>query len=530
MALFLSAQFAYAQDSLNVNSLGRLTYPNTGLNDVWGYADANGNEYALVGAVTGFSVVDVTDPSNPTEKVFIPGASSVWRDMKTWDHYAYVIHDSYSGNSDGIMIVDMDSVNQTVPKFKRWYPVISVDTVTYIYDRSHNIYVDENGVLYVFGASIANGGALMFDLTQDPENPTYLGIFDDFYLHDGMVRGDTLWGSAIYAGQLLIVDVLNKTSPSIIGSTSTPNTFTHNAWISDDNNTVYTTDERSGAFITAYDVSDPSTIQELDRIQVSYDSAVVIPHNTHVYGDFLVTSYYTAGLHIVDATLPNVLIETAYYDTSPLTGGGFQGAWGAYPYLPSGNILVTDRQRGLFVLNTDYPRACYFTGLVKDSLTGNSLVGAQLTFQNANLSASTDIFGEFATGILNGGNYQIVVSRAGYRNDTIMVNLSSGVEVQRTIALLPFNFSIDENSLLQELDVSPNPSKNQFTIAINEGIIGGMAELTVRSINGQVLMNQKIDLSNRSFTLDHNLKPGSYVLSLKNDQQEFQPTKILVIE
>ena len=24
--------------------------------------------------------------------------------------------------------------------------------------------------------------------------PTILGIFDDFYLHDGMVRGDTLWG------------------------------------------------------------------------------------------------------------------------------------------------------------------------------------------------------------------------------------------------------------------------------------------------------------------------------------------------
>ncbi|MFQ3268918.1 MAG: hypothetical protein ACI9B2_000720, partial [Flavobacteriales bacterium] len=31
----------------------------------------------------------------------------------------------------------------------------------------------------------------------------------------------------------------------------------------------------------------------------------------------------------------------------------FSGAWGAYPYLPSGNILVTDRQEGLHILSID---------------------------------------------------------------------------------------------------------------------------------------------------------------------------------
>ena len=40
----------------------------------------------------------------------------------------------------------------------------------------------------------------------------------------------------------------------------------------------------------------------------------------------------------------------AFYDTWPGSSGGFSGAWGVYPYLPSGNILVSDISSGLFIL------------------------------------------------------------------------------------------------------------------------------------------------------------------------------------
>ena len=104
----------------------------------------------------------------------------------------------------------------------------------------------------------------------------------------------------------------------------TPNAFCHNIWFSDDNQTVYTTDEKTGAFVVSYDVSDLANIAELDRIRTGiFDPTKVIPHNTHVYGDFLVTSYYTSGLQIVDASRPDILVETAYYDTSPFQGDGF---------------------------------------------------------------------------------------------------------------------------------------------------------------------------------------------------------------
>ena len=323
--------------------VGNLPY-SQGTNDIWGYADGS-SEYALVGTVTGFSVVDVTNPSNPIELFFIEGSSSTWRDIKTWGKYAYVTTEA----EDGLLIVDLSDLSGQ----------------TYVYTQeffltSHNIYIDENGYAYIFGADTGNGGAIILDLTIDPMNPTIAGIFDDYYLHDGMVRGDTLWGSAIYAGVFSVIDVSDKSNPSIMSSYPTSCQFTHNAWISDDNNYLFTTDETSGCYIGSYDVSDIYNIQEIDLVQEwTGDGAYgqqeeVIPHNTHVFGDYLVTSYYTSGVTIIDASDPFNLIEVAYYDTSPSSGGSFDGCWGAYPYLPSGLILATDQQEGLFVLHTPY--------------------------------------------------------------------------------------------------------------------------------------------------------------------------------
>jgi hypothetical protein len=50
------------------------------------------------------------------------------------------------------------------------------------------------------------------------------------------------------------------------------------------------------------------------------------------------------------------LIEVASYDTyAPSDADTFNGAWNIYPYLPSGNILVSDIDGGLFVLRANLP-------------------------------------------------------------------------------------------------------------------------------------------------------------------------------
>ena len=117
--------------------------------------------------------------------------------------------------------------------------------------------------------------------------------------------------------------------------------FTHNAWVSDDGNYVFTTDETSDAYIGSYDISSVSNIQEVDRIQ-SNPGSNSIPHNTHVDGDFLVTSWYRDGTTVHDISDPTNLVQVAYYDSYSGSGNGFDGCWGTYPFLPSGNIISSD--------------------------------------------------------------------------------------------------------------------------------------------------------------------------------------------
>ena len=376
-----------AQTSLNTTLLGNYPYTElkeysslsgeTILNDIWGYVDEAGREYALVGAREGFSVVDVTDPANPDPKFFIPGPYSTWRDVKTWGHYAYVTHDNWSaGLPQGLLIVDLsDMTGQTYTTFRPNLPQGQLN-------RAHNIYIDENGVIYLFGAD--TGGTPMFDADGvDPMVPQYLGSFDDYYLHDGMARDNILWGSAIYEGVFSAIDVSNKEFPQVIGSHETPGVFTHNCWISDDGNTLFTTDEVSNGFVGAYDVSDLDNISELDRIQSS-PGYNVIPHNSHVFGDYVVTSYYRDGLHVLDGSRPHNMIEVANYDTSEYEGSGFNGAWGAYPYLPSGNVLISDMEEGLFIFRVDYQKGCYLEGNVTDATTGAALDNVFVSIEGHN--------------------------------------------------------------------------------------------------------------------------------------------------
>ena len=90
--LFLMPLLLHAQSDRNVELLGHLDFPQA-VSDVWGFADGNDNEYALVGLLDGIAIVEVSDPANPTQVAFIPGPEAPpfgTRDIKTYSHYAYV--------------------------------------------------------------------------------------------------------------------------------------------------------------------------------------------------------------------------------------------------------------------------------------------------------------------------------------------------------------------------------------------------------------------------------------------------------
>ena len=256
----------FSQNSLNMSLLGEYDYPNSQGNDIWGWVSPDGSEYALVGLTDGFSVVNVTDPLNPTEEFFIADLNSIWRDVKTWGHFAYVTTEEDAG----LLIVDLSDMSGNTYYHKTVFSNPNGSSVEFT--AAHNIYIDENGIAYIFGASsntssFPTNGAIFLDLTIDPINPIYVGEWDDYYVHDGMARGDTLYLGCIYEGDMYVVDVSDKANPQNLGNVSTPNNFTHNAWVSDNGDFVFTTDEKPDAYIGSYDISDLNNIQEVDRIQ-----------------------------------------------------------------------------------------------------------------------------------------------------------------------------------------------------------------------------------------------------------------------
>ncbi len=396
--LLFPPQSGKAQQNLDL--VGYLPYA-AELSNIWGYVAPGGREYAVVGTFEGVSIVDLQDPENPVEVVFIPGPKSIWRELKVWGDHAYVTNET----GGGLAIIDLGNLP------------LSADTTSYRGRglwTAHTLFIDSNGVAYVYGANIDNGGATMLDLTVDPESPVFLGAYTNRYVHDGFVRGDTLWAAEIKVGEFSVVDVSNKAAPVVLGSQKTPIGLTHNSWLSDDGATLAISEEYPAGNIVTYDVRDPSDINELGRFRSNWETNI-IPHNVYYLSDWLVTSYYRDGVTLTDASRPNNLVGTGFFDTSPFSSDGeFNGCWGVYPYLPSGLILASDIEEGLFILRPQYKRAAYLEGTVRESLTGIPRIYSRVEIMGTNARQFiTDFTGEFRTGTADSGLFTVRVTASG---------------------------------------------------------------------------------------------------------------------
>jgi len=110
----------FAQN-MNVTFRAQLQYPNETLANICGYVDSLGNEYALVGAQKGMSIVDVTNPSAPVNLVQIPGPDNLWKEIKVRGKYAYVT----SEGGQGLQIINLSSLLNVAgiitAKFKQFH-------------------------------------------------------------------------------------------------------------------------------------------------------------------------------------------------------------------------------------------------------------------------------------------------------------------------------------------------------------------------------------------------------------------------
>jgi len=128
----------------NVELISNLDeHHSSGYNDIWGYVDPMGNEYALLGVRNGTSIIDLSDPVNPVEVAFIPGPQSVWRDIKVHGQYAYTVTER-TGSGQGLQIIDLSDLPNSATL---------VNTIDTWFNKAHNIFID-NGYAYVVGTVV----------------------------------------------------------------------------------------------------------------------------------------------------------------------------------------------------------------------------------------------------------------------------------------------------------------------------------------------------------------------------------------
>ena len=351
-------------------------------NDIWGFVDLNNQkEYALMGLRNATVVVDVSDPQVPVEVGSISGAASTWRDIKVYQYfdnstsrykaYAYVTTEA---NLQGIQILDLtDLPNQ----------VTLVATISE-FSTAHNIYLANvnyaNGTalpglspyIYVEGSNKSSGAFRVFNLT-DPINPSLetTAPAGTGYVHDAtsLVITDSRTSACSNAHNpcelfvdfneqtVDIWDMTDLTAPLMLSSTGYSGAnYTHSGWWSDDKMTIFIQDELDernlglNTTLRALDISDLSNPQIIGTYT---GQTAAIDHNGFTLGNYYYMSNYRRGLSVIDVSDPTNMKDVALFDTFSIpqeNSANFNGAWGTYPYLPSGNILVSDIEYGLFVV------------------------------------------------------------------------------------------------------------------------------------------------------------------------------------
>ncbi len=390
-----------------------------GANDIWGHVDLNDQrEYAIVGFRNGIVVVDLLDPENPRIVGRIAGQQTVWRDIKVfqrfdeanqvWQAFAYVTADSAS---KGTVIIDLNQLPNSISLINRDNTDISAHNV-YISNVDYSLGItnpNTSAQLHIGGSNQLGGSFRSYAL----DNPTSLqatytlpGATRNDYAHDlssltiSDSRATTQCVNAIAGTCLLILDFNENqlrlwdhsdTNTAVnLSNTAYPNvSYVHSGWWSEDRQFVFVhdeLDERDVGLNTTLRIFELSDLTAPTLAGIWTGPTTAIDHNGFVRGNRYYMSNYERGITVLDITDPATPVEVGNFDTFPSSDNTtFNGAWGVYPYLPSGIILASDINTGLYVL--------------RDNTTQSAV--SELSFSQA--TYTTD----------EGDNLEVIVNRTG---------------------------------------------------------------------------------------------------------------------
>lgn len=382
LAMCLGAQAQYAKN--NVRFLSRVSLsafsgsPSSG-SGCAGYISPSGKEYAIIGLRNGNAVVNITNPITPVIVGHIPGVNSQWHEVCVLGDFAYATTEG----GGGIQIIDLREVDQGIVSLAATYTgrgVSSGHTIQAI-PESKLIIINGGNMEAIPGNPNPQRGLRALDCS-DPVNPVEVGTWITKYVHDAIYVKRTTGPHAgkmiCYAfcangatGGLYIIDV--TTTPNAQGHnvpkmetlgfinyyanlTDLSKFYSHSGSLSPDGKYIYANDELDEMNGTSPDLS--THIINVENLNApTYAGRFINPinaidHNSMTQDGFLFLSAYKSGLRVYDMSVSGTLTESGFFDTYP-EGSGFQfsGAWGTWSGFPSGNVIISDINRGLFVVD-----------------------------------------------------------------------------------------------------------------------------------------------------------------------------------
>jgi choice-of-anchor B domain-containing protein len=370
-------------DLLAHMSLGEFSTNPATMSNLWGFVDLDDNrEYAVVGLSNATAVIDVTDPQNPREVGSVRGNANLWREVKVYQFfdaaagshrtYAYITTEA---SRSGLQVIELSGLPNTV----------SLANTVLDFQTSHTIYISNidyasnraipgrQAFIYIAGSNPNVGAYRIFNLANpvSPQRvtvaPTGAGYMHDstsLYITDSRTaqcdQGHNPCEVLVdfNVDSVDLWDVTNKSAPVLLSATTYPNNrFTHSGWPTEDQRFIVVHDEldelRIAGLKTHIYTLDIANLRSPGVVTSYIGPNTTTDHNGYAKGNRYYMSHYRRGLVVFDLTDPQALVEVGNLDTflAPAADvAATEGAWGVYPFLPSGNILVSDIDNGLFIL------------------------------------------------------------------------------------------------------------------------------------------------------------------------------------
>ena len=324
----------------------------------WAFEQA-GREYGIIGSTEGAHFFELTETDKFKFIDFVSGSfvssQAINREYKHFKNYVYAVCDD---GPSSLQIIDVSYLPDSVH--------LVADLRNNLFGKTHNLFVDSlNELLFMCQVTpvINNIESSMIPLRvyslSNPTNPALLWQSPEEIqdVHDIYVRENLAILNCGYDG-IRVYDFSNPTNPIYLSNLQVyqQQGYNHQGWLCPDGETYVFADETAGTMVKKAKLKSDFTIDiesYFGRPNSPYNKTA---HNIHCTNEFAFIAYYNDGLRIYDLRL-NPPREVAAYDTyidNELTNSfSMWGAWGIHALLPSGRILLSDRNTGFYMFDFD---------------------------------------------------------------------------------------------------------------------------------------------------------------------------------